>query len=108
MLSARFGNPRVIVSDNGPQFTATEFQQSCTKQGIEHVPSLPFHPQSNCYRRTPGTSVPGSLSPAEIFLGRQIRTLLKLLKEPIKEKRTRNKKMEKQFNRHHGAQEESY
>ncbi|KHJ98584.1 integrase core domain protein [Oesophagostomum dentatum] len=96
MLFARYGNPRVIVPDNGPQFTATEFQQFRTKQGIEHVRSPPFHPQSNgqterfvdilkrtlqkikkrgtteklaeflqCYRRTPGTSVPGSPSLAE-------------------------------------------
>ncbi|KHJ99217.1 integrase core domain protein [Oesophagostomum dentatum] len=47
MLFARFRNPRVIVSDDGPQFTATEFQQFCTKQGIEHVRSPSFHPQSN-------------------------------------------------------------
>ncbi|KAK6032868.1 tRNA ligase class I, partial [Ostertagia ostertagi] len=34
-----------------------------------------------CYRRTPCTSTPGQLSPAELFLGRQIRTTLTLLKE---------------------------
>ncbi|KHJ96809.1 integrase core domain protein [Oesophagostomum dentatum] len=47
MLFARFGDPRVIVSDNRPQFTATEFQQFCIRQGIEHVRSPPFHTQSN-------------------------------------------------------------
>ncbi|KHJ91398.1 integrase core domain protein [Oesophagostomum dentatum] len=47
MLFARIGNPRVIVSDNGPQFTTIEFQQFCMKQGIDHVRSPPLHPQSN-------------------------------------------------------------
>ncbi|KAL6730171.1 hypothetical protein Aduo_001165 [Ancylostoma duodenale] len=47
MLFAPFDNPRVIVSDNGTQFTAKEFQEFCDKQGIEHVRSPPFHPQSN-------------------------------------------------------------
>ncbi|KHJ98618.1 hypothetical protein OESDEN_01392 [Oesophagostomum dentatum] len=46
--------------------------------------------------------------PAEIFLGRQIRTSLTLEKEPRKRTATRNEKMEEQFNRHHGAQEKSY
>ncbi|KHJ83880.1 hypothetical protein OESDEN_16413, partial [Oesophagostomum dentatum] len=116
--ASKLQNPRVIVSDNGPQFTTTEFQQFCRKQGLEHVHSPPFHPQSNgqaerfvdilikeggtteklaeflqCYRRTPSTPVPGSFSPAEILLGRQIRTSLTLLKEPTKEKGTRNEKM---------------
>ncbi|KAK6761328.1 hypothetical protein RB195_022404 [Necator americanus] len=47
MLFARFGNRRVIVSNNGTQFTAKEFQGFCDMQGIEHVRSPPFHPQSN-------------------------------------------------------------
>ncbi|KHJ92612.1 hypothetical protein OESDEN_07495 [Oesophagostomum dentatum] len=37
MLFARFGNPRVIGSDNEPQFAGTEFQQFCTEQGIAHT-----------------------------------------------------------------------
>ncbi|KAK6735148.1 hypothetical protein RB195_018374 [Necator americanus] len=124
MLFARFGNPRVIVSDNGTQFTAKEFQEFCDMQGIEHVRSPPFHPQSNgqverfvdtlkrtlqkIKEGTPCASTPGRLSPAEVFLGRQLRTSLTLLKESVKEEGTRNVEIEEQFNRHHGAQKRSY
>ena len=41
-----FGFPRVIRSDNGPQFR-TEFKEYCTRNGIEHSPSSPYHPSSN-------------------------------------------------------------
>lgn len=41
------GLPEAIVSDNGPQFTLSEFEQFCVNNGIEHVTTAPFHPQSN-------------------------------------------------------------
>ncbi|XP_058456779.1 uncharacterized protein K02A2.6-like [Malaya genurostris] len=44
---ATFGNPEVIVSDNGTQFSSHEFQDFCTAQGIRHIRIAPYHPQSN-------------------------------------------------------------
>ncbi|GBN52712.1 Uncharacterized protein K02A2.6, partial [Araneus ventricosus] len=44
---ARFGLPRVLVSDNGSQFTSYEFQRFMQSNGIKHKTSAPFKPSSN-------------------------------------------------------------
>ncbi|CAB4004600.1 PREDICTED: uncharacterized protein K02A2.6-like, partial [Paramuricea clavata] len=44
---ARNGLPKLLVSDNGPQFTAEEFQLFLKKNGVKHVTSAPYHPATN-------------------------------------------------------------
>jgi len=44
---ATHGLPRVIVTDNGSNFTSAEFADFLTENGIKHVKSAPFHPSSN-------------------------------------------------------------
>ncbi|KAK9400129.1 hypothetical protein NXF25_013148 [Crotalus adamanteus] len=39
--------PDVIVSDNGPQFTSSEFQAFLQANLIRHATSAPFHPSTN-------------------------------------------------------------
>uniref|UniRef100_A0A1Y1N2I4 RNA-directed DNA polymerase n=3 Tax=Photinus pyralis TaxID=7054 RepID=A0A1Y1N2I4_PHOPY len=44
---ARFGIPKQIVSDNGPQFVSDIFQDFCKRNGIKHSRIAPYHPASN-------------------------------------------------------------
>ena len=44
---ARFGLPRVLISDNATNFCSAEFQQFLSNNGIKHITSPPYHPQSN-------------------------------------------------------------
>ena len=46
-LFSCYGLPRQLVSDNGPQFVAEEFQVFLKKNGIKHIRSAPYHPSSN-------------------------------------------------------------
>lgn len=43
----RFGSPIQIVSDNGTQFTSSQFQVFCKQYGIEHIRTCPYFPASN-------------------------------------------------------------
>ncbi|GFW20867.1 uncharacterized protein K02A2.6 [Trichonephila clavipes] len=114
---ARFGLPRVLVSDNGSQFTSYEFQRFMHKNGVRHKTSAPFKPSSNGqaeryvatlkqslramhkyegtiqqklstflmqYRKAPNVTT--TLSPAMLFLKRDIRTRIDLLFSELKTK----------------------
>ena len=109
------GIPNQIVTDNGPQFTASEFEQFCKNNGINHTLTAPYHPSSNGeaerfvqtfkqtmqkekgdvqlslskfllrYRTTPHSAT--GKSPAQQIFGRQIKTRLDLLHpDEIKQK----------------------
>uniref|UniRef100_A0A2N9I3J5 Uncharacterized protein n=1 Tax=Fagus sylvatica TaxID=28930 RepID=A0A2N9I3J5_FAGSY len=46
-IITRFGIPRVLVSDNGSQFTRGPFREFCEQYGIRNHFSTPAYPQAN-------------------------------------------------------------
>lgn len=44
---ARFGLPRLCVTDNGTNFTSSEFKTFLTANGIDHATTAPGHPATN-------------------------------------------------------------
>ena len=47
MNIARYGIMETLISDNGPQFTSSEFEDFARKYQINHITSSPTHQQSN-------------------------------------------------------------
>lgn len=105
-LFARHGVPEEIRSDNGPQYDSAEFAQFTKEWGIKHSTSSPRYPQSNgeveravktiksilkkesdpakallAYRSTP---LACGHSPAELLMGRKIRTTIPTAPEQLK------------------------
>ena len=118
-LFSSYGFPEEIVSDNGPQFTSDQFADFLRQNGVRHTRSAPYHPATNgaaermvqvlkkgfklasplsvdhqlanlllSYRSTPHSTT--GVPPAELFLKRQLRTRLTLLK-PDQEAAVRRK-----------------
>ena len=46
-IFSRHGLPKMIVSDNGPQFTAQEFKDFCLRNGIMHRTTAVYKPSIN-------------------------------------------------------------
>ena len=109
------GLPDIIVSDNATCITSEEFQHFCQMNVIRHITSAPHHPSSNGlaeravdivkggikrtqegdmqtrlnrflfhYRITPHTTT--SIAPAELLMGRQLKSRLHLLRPKVRAK----------------------
>ncbi|XP_023246669.1 uncharacterized protein K02A2.6-like [Copidosoma floridanum] len=109
---ARFGNPSVLVFDNGRTFTSNDFKNFLKENGITHKCTAPYHPATNgqaekfvqtiklALKKCKSTqnlqadlqkilaqyrTMPHTgtgVTPAELLFGRQIRCKLDLLKLP--------------------------
>ncbi len=47
VVFSRLGLPKCLVSDNGPQLISDEFEEFCSRNGINHIPVPRYHPSSN-------------------------------------------------------------
>lgn len=47
LLFARWGLPRTLTTDNGPQLVSAEFTSYIQSKGIKHIRTAYYHPQSN-------------------------------------------------------------
>ena len=46
-IFATHGLPATLVSDNGSNFTSSEFEEFMKRNGIKHIKVAPYHPASN-------------------------------------------------------------
>ena len=46
-IFARFGIPKTLVSDNGPEFVSGDLKQWCESLGIKKIESPVYHPRAN-------------------------------------------------------------
>jgi len=46
-IFSRHGLPKSIISDNGPQFTSSEFKTFCDNNGIAHITTAVYKPSTN-------------------------------------------------------------
>ncbi|XP_062704520.1 uncharacterized protein K02A2.6-like [Aedes albopictus] len=100
-IFSRFGMPEVLVSDNGAQLTSDVFERFCESNGITHLRTAPFHPQSIGLAES--RNAPGGKSPAEILFGKPLRTSFELMRPPSKFYKDVNSKQASQYNEKHGA-----
>jgi len=96
---AKYGIPDEIISDNGPQYSSLAFKEFSNNYGFVHTTSSPKYPQANGeeeraaraidsllekaqdpykallnHRNTPLEGI--RLSPAQLFIGRRLKTSL--------------------------------
>ena len=132
-IFARFGIPELVYSDNGTQYTSSEFARFSQFYGFKHVTSSPHHPSGNgeaeravqtiknllkkeqdpflallSYRSTPLSQ---GQSPSELLMKRKLRTRVPLFRsreddDIFRKKDTQEKERQKfDFDRRHRAKE---
>ena len=114
-IFARHGIPQVVVSDNGPQYASSLFKDFANQYGFHHNTNSPRYPQANgeaeravqtvkrlllkskdpylallSYRSTP---LKIGYSPAELLMGRNLRSNLPTTQQQLKPHTPNQKKV---------------
>ena len=130
-IFSRFGILEGVVSDNGPQFVSHEMKAFAVSYNFEHVTSSPRYPQGNglaeravqtmknmlttkddvnlcllSYRTTPMPWC--GHSPAELLMGRQLRTQVPRVQEQFIPEWSYLKELKKQHKAYKGKQADYY
>ncbi|XP_038075580.1 uncharacterized protein K02A2.6-like [Patiria miniata] len=117
---SRHGIPEELRTDNGPQYSLSEFSKFCKDYEIQHITSSPYNPQSNgeaeravqtvkppwkkCpdrhlavldYRTTPLASC--NISPAQLLMGRRPRNKLPTSKSLLRPKLYSTQEVKQRF-----------
>ncbi|XP_011410334.1 PREDICTED: uncharacterized protein K02A2.6-like [Amphimedon queenslandica] len=130
-IFSRHGIPEVLISDNGPQFASSEMQEFAAQYRFTHITSSPLYPQSNGLAERSVRTVKGLLqdaedpylallayratplpwchfSPAELLMGRRIRTEVPQTQEQFKPKWPYLEKFERAEERHKLKQKQNF
>ena len=75
-IFAQQGYPKVLVSDDGTQFTAKEFQDYCQKNGIDHIRSPHYQPHCNCQAECFADTFKRTLQKGEGLMADALQTFL--------------------------------
>ena len=130
-MFARYGIPVTLVSDNAPQFSSAELKEFAEAYGSHHITTSPYCPQANgqaectvhtmknllrnakdphmvllSYHATPLEWC--RLTPAELLMGRKIRTNLPQPKSNYIPTRTHTQNLKELHEKYKSKQEKYY
>ena len=129
-IYARHGIPEVVVSDNGPQYSAEAYARFAREYQFEHITSSPHYPQSNgqaecavqtvkCLLKKEGdpylallsyraTLLQSEFSPSELFMSGKLRTSVPVTREVLKPQVPHLSSVRERDERHITRQQSNY
>ena len=129
-IFTRHGIPQIVVSDNGPQYLSSEFSQFARDNKYNHITSSPHFPQANRESERAVQTLKGLLkqsndlylallayhstplklgySPAELVMGRALRTTIPIPLEQLQPKLPNSKELRKKDKEMKIKQKENY
>ena len=133
-IFSRHGIPETVLSDNAPHYSSEQFAEFANQYEFSHITSSPKYPQSNgaaeravrtikdilkrskmqngdmymamlAYRFTP---LENGLSPAELLMGRKLRTTVPVIPQQLNPKLPNNSQLRQRENQQREKQRLNY